>query len=219
MKNILISFLLLSVFFSCRQEIVERVSFKRIPNEMKAYWNFKPGTYWIYKDSISNYIDSVYVSDLKLDSGYGFQGKQKIVFQALQLTTLNLNGDEIKYRVTTTYTQNKAENFSIVYANKTIHNPNYYFVGENTSFIYPYLVGLTSENTIYSYPYNDTCVLMNLFPLYNGFADVIEFKNTRNAFEYANKSFSYYAKNIGLIKYEVPDSNKFRRLISYHIVQ
>jgi len=42
-------------------------SYYRISKEAKAYAMFKPGTYWIYQDSASANLDSVYVT--KLDTG------------------------------------------------------------------------------------------------------------------------------------------------------
>src|SRR6185295_7587176 len=37
-----------------------------IPQEVKDYSLFKPGTYWIYEDSASGALDSVYVYDLQM---------------------------------------------------------------------------------------------------------------------------------------------------------
>jgi len=60
MKNRLIIMLLFSLcfFFSCKKQGLQRVP---VNAALKAAFNYKPGTYWIYKDSISGRVDSFFV--------------------------------------------------------------------------------------------------------------------------------------------------------------
>ncbi len=78
---LLIAFCVLA-FVSCKKNPVteplknvsrgtRRVSHYPIDATTRSYSYFKPGTYWIYKDSLSGYTDSVYVTHL--DQGTSIQ--------------------------------------------------------------------------------------------------------------------------------------------------
>jgi hypothetical protein len=97
-KTGLISLLCLFVFVCCKKSpqvspvspVVRNTPSKHVSHypvgaEIKAYGSFKPGTYWIYQDSTSHALDSVYVT--RLDSGKSLLGMQNDTCDWFEVTT------------------------------------------------------------------------------------------------------------------------------------
>ncbi|WP_291133436.1 hypothetical protein [Flavobacterium sp. UBA7682] len=70
MKNLFLILVLLFAFASCNKE--PKYETKYLDANLKAALNNKPGSYWIFKDSVSGELDSVYLvaNELKIDGGY-----------------------------------------------------------------------------------------------------------------------------------------------------
>ncbi|MFA6150677.1 MAG: hypothetical protein WC716_05100 [Chitinophagaceae bacterium] len=70
MKNILTVLIALFAFASCNKE--PEYETKYLDANLKAALNNKPGSYWIFKDSVSGEFDSIYLvaNELKIDEGY-----------------------------------------------------------------------------------------------------------------------------------------------------
>ena len=181
---------------------------------MKAYWDFKPGTYWIYKDSVTGAIDSVYVTNRINYTGEGtlnYNGDE-IIYEFLQINThSSLDEYDYQYWINTQAGGTAEKDFNVVFRNRP--KPRSY--NSNKCFVFPYVVGLATYQSFGAA--DDTCIIRNIFSSNYGFNSVIQIDNALNNFEDLHYSKSYYAKGIGRIKYEVPDSNKFRNLISYYI--
>jgi hypothetical protein len=205
-------FVLFGVFYyaACKKE-TKPPTIRLIPEEMKAYWDFKPGTYWIYQDSVTGAIDSVYVTEYYNDTAQGILNytQEPMTYEFLKyIAHSSLDGHDYGYWINTQAGLKNYPEFNSVFSGKS-------GVDAHTSFVYPLIVGnyLTQG---YSGGV-DTCVIHQLFVSFDGYSDVVQIDNTLNSFEgYANTK-AYYAKHIGLIRYEVPDSNKYRILIDYHI--
>jgi hypothetical protein len=65
MKNITFVVIMLAGLHSCRKPITHYP----INASLKAAFNYKVGSYWIYRDSISGMIDSFYVTDNTYSNG------------------------------------------------------------------------------------------------------------------------------------------------------
>ncbi len=57
-KGVFVLFLFLFVLNSCKKQLPHY----SIDSDLKTAFNYQPGTYWIYKDSLSGRIDSFYVT-------------------------------------------------------------------------------------------------------------------------------------------------------------
>jgi len=57
-KGVFVLFLFLFVLNSCKKQLPHY----SIDSDVKAAFNYQPGTYWIYRDSITGRIDSFYVT-------------------------------------------------------------------------------------------------------------------------------------------------------------
>ena len=215
MKKLLPIALLIFFFSCCHKDPVPVV--RLIPDELRAYWDFKPGTWWAYKDSVTGAIDTVKVTDRV---NYTFEGKLSYnnataTCEYLKITTYN-TGDEYTYDywISTDYAGSKYENSNVVFSSK--HKPGD-FVDTHRCFKYPIIIGDWTFTGYGSVTATDTCIIRNTFSLFKNYSSVVQVDNTFNSFEgYANTE-TYFAKSIGIIQYNVPDSNRFKSLISYFI--
>jgi hypothetical protein len=197
-----------------------------IPNEMKAYVEFKPGTYWVYKDSISGQLDSVYVTyhNTGFDTTTGHIFYDWGVFEWL----------------ITEYKSSRTGYFYYTYVH-TVHSgwyPDQYpfrhelfvektkpgdYVGESKILEYPILVG-NSMPAASNYPLpND---YLTTIQFYNAFYQdtsifnaVVEVENNHYKPEGLSLTKHFHAKDIGVVRKEVIDSNLVWKLIRYSIVQ
>jgi hypothetical protein len=91
------------------------------------------------------------------------------------------------------------------------------FVDVHKCFVYPLQVGNWTSQGYGNILAIDTCIIKNVHEMFGGFNDVIEINNTFNSFEHYAYTKTFFAIDVGVIRYEVPDSNKFKTLISYHL--
>lgn len=212
-KYLSIALLFIFLFNSCKKDPVQIV--RMIPDDLRAYWDFKPGTWWAYKDSVTGAIDTIKVNDRV---NYTFEGKLSYnnaaaTCEYLQITTYN-TGDEYNYKywISTDYASKDLVDYNVVFGSKYKTGD---FVDTHDSFLYPFIIGnytLTSYGAI-----DDICSLYQSYSIFKNFNNVVQIENSHNPFEGYKISYSYFSKSIGLIQYNVPDSNKFKSLISYFI--
>ena len=83
--------LILSQLYSCCKEKPEELEQHLIPAEMKAFWDFKPGTWWAYQDSATGAIDTVKVLENinVIDTGVQVYGNKTIIYEFLGIKTYN----------------------------------------------------------------------------------------------------------------------------------
>jgi len=185
-----------------------------IPADMKAYWDFHAGTWWAYQDSITGAVDTVKVLD---DTTYKFQGtlsynQKPAACEFLQFTAFN-TGDGYTYRYwINTEAGGSSADYNVLFSDKFRPGD---FVDVHRCFVYPLQVGTYTANS-YGVAF-DSCVVKSFYAAFDGFNDVVRIDNTVNSFEHYKRTRSYYAKNVGLIRYEVPDSNKYKILLDYYI--
>lgn len=209
-----IAFCFIILFCSCCKPEPEPIV-RLIPAEMKQYWNFKPGSYWIYEDSTSGAIDSVYVTE---HENYTFEGTLSYNEKTATCEYLgvemhsSLDGYNYDYYINTQWASDNPL-FNVASCSKAKPGD---FVDNHICFVYPLHVGQWSFNS-YGVGATDSCIIRNLYESYSGFQDVVQVDNTFNSFEHYKPTKAFYAKDVGLIRYEVPDSNKYRILIDYHI--
>ncbi len=58
MKKHFFCFIILLLLFACKKNSIAPVIYTPVDTNLQKYFYYKPGTYWIYKDSISGQVDS-----------------------------------------------------------------------------------------------------------------------------------------------------------------
>src|SRR5436853_130194 len=94
-------------FIGCKHDKPPVPLDRTIPADMKSYWTFKPGTYWIYQDTVTGKLDSVYVTLFTNDrftSALVAHPDITANCEELELDTYGtLQSSTYKYRINTAY--------------------------------------------------------------------------------------------------------------------
>lgn len=210
MKKLLYLSLLL-FFYACPLSDTDKcddpVPEFRLDDDFRSYFDFKPGTYWIYEDSLTGTEDSVYISGYRSkffedrvgrdDNGCGIVRKKEEIFINVanqdsteefvgRVTNVSSNGDIL---------QNYASNsFFALY-----RYPSFVNVG-NTS---PQVIFYADTINLNAYLFKKLLLTMTITEE-NGFP-----KDTFN---------TLWAKNIGIIRRET-QNGKILRIKRYSINQ
>lgn len=180
-----------------------------IPHELLDRFYFKNGTWWVYKDTSSSAIDSVWVyqsytdiyiePDLRKNCEHRAQYNFRSIggdMWSLSILTRNLAGNETL----------KDLKFDLYYSNATKNITIYRFDYENFKYQSP-----TEEGGLISF--KDSVIIKN-----KTFKDILKLDYKQKPLSYEIIKQAWYAKHYGLIKYETWD-NKIWELINYKINQ
>ena len=182
---------------------------------VKDHFYFDVGTYWVYEEETSGQIDSQWVS------------------QAFTLPNVCWFDYDIKSNLSSFISEIKTELLASaidsglvkkevsIYVNRTKYKSGKLIGGSILSpFYYPF------NEVIYNYGGTDYISNLTVKKLHNQllvndilFTDVLEISEDKNIAENDQSTNHYYAKNIGLVKKELIDSNQAWNLIRYHIVK
>lgn len=220
MKKYILCSLSLITLVSCRKD--KTISFCELHpeecvdiREVKEYFYFKLGSYWLYQEENSGQLDFTYVVETFSDSGtYYFDTKLHSDFDTYDYRYWPGGGATTDENIV-----EKSKRSTIIYKAKTKPGD---FVSESYCFpFYPY-----EGNWVYSYggePYGYNNIL-SVFKIYDSleivgkeFSDVVCLYEEHTASENKQPTYHYYAKGVGLIKKELVDSNQIWNLIDYHI--
>lgn len=202
------------MFVACTKKKVELKHYNiTIPQVIWDYGYFKKGTYWIYKDSVRNITDSIWVTnDIKgtniitEKNNFGYTGNFE--FYAVSQFSLWKNAS-----ITINVNQEWAikNGASIIWkacdSGETILMDDKFISGHKLYPIYPggevnfinYYSNYNMDNIIYS--------------------DVVCWENIKDASENNNHVYYYIAKNIGTIKKVLVDSSYNWKLIRKNIIK
>ena len=170
----------------------------------KDYAVYKVGSYWIYEDSASKVIDSIYLykQEISINDGGGIvpfnsEGIYENRYSSLYNDTLLCNGGIVSDRSGAIYRVARLND----YFNSNID----YFEG---------LIGQLAPGTFYSYYIDkkDSIVFNN-----QKFFDVDIFENTQQEYSYQPRR-TYYAKHVGLVRKELFNGEVWN-LIRYQVSQ
>lgn len=217
MKPITKVFVLLALlsFAGCKKDKEPDPGPLYIPQEVKDYVFFQPGTYWVYIDSISGRVDSVAV----YETTHGFDtltiGKNpKRAYEIFVVKAHSfMDGWDYYFEVNTTYSANDNTLFDIFeeklkptdYAGRTILFLYKPIIGKDL----PYINSHLKVEDIYSnYYYNN-----------QQYHDVIKIWHDLSIVEVSNHVTNFIAKNVGLIRKEYADSNQVWILARSNIIQ
>ncbi len=184
-----------------------------IDQTVKDYALFKPGTYWVYQDSASGAIDSVYVYNLLtgIDTLHDAHGDITGYFEYFYVYyNHSFDGYSGDYWVSTSWTK--------MYGNTPIWLERFKsgnYVGQTYLMVYPF--DLDKQYGCYTddlYAVISACnIYSNLFVLGMNFGNGVCYHDTKNVTEGHVSSSYFIAKNFGLVRKEIPDSLKIWNLI------
>lgn len=185
---------------------------------MLDYGYFLPGTYWVYEDTVSGAIDSVWVYDayyeidtLPEDNPYSLEPGIYDYFQ-IKTTSSHFNAD---YYYWANSSRVAAKKYYHLYRERIIPGNS---VVENIGFFYTPEVGAKLFN------YNsDTLRVENFFLTLiletNTFSEVALMSQNKNVTEDNSESKIYYAKNAGIIIKKIINRNEYWQLKRFSIIQ
>ncbi len=187
--------------------------------DVKDYFYFKIGSYWVYEEQTSGERDSVYVIETESDPN-----------SVLFLTRLHSTYDGYDYPYWTkgvdpsvkNNVARKSERATSVRCAKTKTGD---YIAEATCFLFYPMPGLETTNIyIYGAGENYHNSLLRVESIYNGysvldkdFENVVHISEEHAPLEEGQPTNHYYAPKIGLVKKELLDSSQVWNLVKYHI--
>ncbi|MBS1636220.1 MAG: hypothetical protein JST26_09910 [Bacteroidetes bacterium] len=192
-----------------------------IPQELWDYGCFKPGTYWVYEDSISHIIDSVWV--------FKANGGNKTISESNDYPYTGTFGWYSCWSESS-YDHYQYENWvdqtwNVNYSDKSITALNREkYSTANSSYNTGQTILMANANLnkkLGTYPdYTEYVYLYNIYSE-NGlnFSSVEKWYNSKSIIDDKQNTNYYIARNIGIIRREQADSNHVWKLVRYHIVQ
>lgn len=188
-----------------------------IDQGVKDYSLFKPGTYWVYEDSATGVLDSVYVYDFRsgIDTSYSTHGELFGYFEYFFVYALrSIDGYTEEYSVNASW--GKGQPTMPIW--KSRYKPSDY-VGTTFLMEYPFIVGknyypFTQDGIVTCTGFYENIILNNV--PYNS---VAKFYDSKNITENNSPSYGFIAKNIGIVRKEIIESHQVWNLSRYHIVQ
>lgn len=186
-----------------------------IPQEVKDYMYFEPGTYWVYIDSVSGRVDSVYVYQTTHSFDTLTLGKNpKRAYEIFVVKAHSeMDGYDYYFEVNTTYSANDNSIFNLF---KEKLKPGHY-VGQTVLFNYKPIKGQIF------YEANATKTIIDIYNSFNLsgriFYDVVQVYQDLSVIEVSNHANCFFSKNYGLIRKELADSNQVWNLVRSNIIQ
>jgi len=228
MKRIqLITLIVIIALSACYKQIPKpgqpgNYTYYLIPQTLKDYAEFKPGTYWIYQDSTTGKIDSQYV--IELDAGIDtFQntitGSGKGIFEWYnEHVNTTFDTSDSWYSVTTYRPSIQPDIIGFQDWHYYNHTTMETYLAEIVYLIYPF------TDHSYSYGlYSDTVNNVITYTNYtvNGriYSNIVKVYETNNPTHGNQPENHYIADHIGIIRRELLRTNHVWNLIRYHIVQ
>ena len=221
MKKIAFILLTLSLVFACKKD--PEIPYCELHpddcvdvREVKDYFYFKLGSYWVYEEENSGMRDSVYVTETWSDTS-------SVLFS----TRLYSDYDTYFYRFWTTgvngslVTNHMTKKTDLsTRVNRSKGKPGDY-IGEDPCFLFYPAPGLWTYTYGGPYVTNNVLLIEEVYSLYSvldyEFEDVVYVSEQHTATEEKQPTNHFYSPNIGLVKKELIDSNQTWNLVDYHI--
>lgn len=219
--TLVISFLIISCHKdSYPSSVVPNKGVVPVPQNLMDYAFFKPGTWWVYQDSVSSKYDSLYVTTassgwdtIKASAGLGYTG----IFGWFSLKYYNSHGFYYDQYCHSSYGVNAPR--IPVYFDKA--GPQYYStqgVLMTSSFLNGDKIFVTGSSNQQGYLMCEG-VTDSVMVKSTTYKNTVRFYNSVQIVEKDNRTMTYFAKNIGIIKKQLLDSNQNWQLARYNIVQ
>ena len=188
--------------------------------DLYAYAYFKPGTYWVYQDSISGILDSVYVTFA--NKGSYTNGDAEVAKGLYRGTfswfTCYMTSSYDHYQ----YNNWMDQSYEVHGSPPTVNRERYIMPSsgnKNGETIHTAIISIGKQLT--SYP--DYVYYKNHYSSFQVkgvfFNQVQKWLNKQSMIDNKQDTYYYIAKNIGIVRREQVDSNRTWNLIRYHIIQ
>jgi hypothetical protein len=227
MKNKMF-FFLICLFAGCRKKDPDAISGTYLlPQELKDYTLFLPGTYWVYQDSITGVEDCVYVINCNsgidtIEINSDNAGKEIVEYFGYEVHRTSDNAT-FYYSSNTSFSDRCVDNDEkrpCFWTNRDKYYPGNY-IGGGFCFLYEFYKGAWAYSTwsgfyskVTTIDYWSTLKLNN-----NNYSSVSGFHDDKNITESNNRTIFYFSKHIGIIRMELLDSSQTRNLIRFNVVQ
>lgn len=225
MKKYLLIFTLLPLLMACKKD--PPLSYcEEFPDdcvdvrEVKDYFYFNYGSWWVYVEENSGKRDSVYVTETSTDPN-------SVLFSTEVFSSYDEHYSRFWATGVRPYVKNniahKSEWSTNVYRSKWKPGGGG-VVGEAQCFIFYPTPGLWTYSNGGGYiGYDNILKIDTVFDFitinFVDFENVVKVTEEHTRIEHAQPTNHYYSPKIGLIKKELLDSNQVWNLINYHIVQ
>jgi hypothetical protein len=223
MKTVFLLIVTILLVFSCKKEA--GTAFCELHpdecvdiREVKDYFYFKMGSWWVYEEEHTGKRDSVYVTQTWTDtSSVLFETWLHSSYDGYDYTfwTTGVNGSLVTNNMT-----KKTSRATNVNRAKTVSGD---YVGEDPCFLFYPTPGA------WTYTYGGPTITNNVLKIeavhanytnYSiAFEEVVHLSEQHTAIEEKQPTHHFYAPHIGLIRKELIDSNQVWNLVSYHINQ
>lgn len=191
-----------------------------VNTDLYDYAYFKPGTYWVYQDSISGILDSVYIiyanngvytnGDTEVEQGY-YRG----TFYWFKCDAIS-SYDHYKYENWMDQSWEVNGSVPVVNREKFIMPGSGFNFGQTIHTAITYIgktLYVSLDHVTYQNYYNVFSVKTQTF------ASTQKWTNYGSNCDDNQNTNYYIAKNIGIVRREQLDSNRTWNLIRYHIIQ
>lgn len=209
-------FFIILGFGGCRKEPdTEPLGPLLIPQELKEYTYFKPGTYWVYIDSVSGRVDSQYVYETthSFDT-LSIQPYAERVYEIFVVKAHSvMDGYNYYFEVNTTYSVN---NNSLIVVFEEKLKPGDY-KGRSIMFIYKPIKGQIIYDHNATKHINDIYDSLSLSGV--NYKNVIDVSYDISAVDVSKNVRKFIASNYGIVRKEYADSNQVWILARSNIIQ
>lgn len=208
----------LFVFSSCDKRTYGNTDDDYCPDDdnafedMKAWYYFNEGTYWIYEEQNSGLKDTVIVYS-------NLENQFDTIFQFEWYSTSSL-GNHFHQWVNTSWSEpcpgRISCNCHVVFKSRVFNGE---FIGEDRPFMFPHFTNNWVSNWL---AVGKSTVINNYDSLQLGgeyYHSVVEYNTELDDTEDDNQVFYKFAKNVGMIEKKIPALNEEWRLIEYQINQ
>lgn len=214
MKRILyfITFLGATALVSCHNDPdppIPSVDEAEMVRQLKEFTYFKEGSYWVYEDSATGDLDSMFVHYADDGEGLNSDNEKYYWFNCFIYSTR----DSFEYHYTFHSSWSTSNPYrSFVFREKTKPGDN---VGQTRFVDFPFVLGryfFWSYDSIQTHDVLDSVTLSA-----ETYHDIAIITHTNDDSEQSPTEY-WVAQNVGIIRYEVADSNRIWRLVRKHIV-
>lgn len=185
--------------------------------EAKDFFLFKQGTWWVYEEENTHLRDSQYVYEYNNTSGYDFDMR---VHSTLEGYDYHFWPDFAEAAPTACSENEPVSGICLwIYRSK---GKSADYLGQSECFFISYNLGdyLYSPNQHFS---NNKITVTEIMSNYNvngqNHNNVVKINENCTITEGFQSTNHYFARNVGLIKKELIDSNQVWNLVNYHIEQ
>jgi len=187
-----------------------------VNTDLYAYAYFKPGTYWVYQDSISGILDSVYIT--YANSGTYTNGDAEVAQGYYRGTFSWFKCDAISSYDHYKYQNWMDQSYEVNGGVPRVFREKYIMPGSGTNYGQTIHLGVAEIGKEF-YVYPDKVVYEKNYPSYKLFGFTQKWVNKHSIIDYEQDTYYYITKNIGIVRREQLDSNRTWNLIRYNIVQ